>query len=172
MEIKEKIPLVFGVPGASFYKTFKEKNVFVAELRPGLEGLKVVSRGFLKVGVVPVVICDNMMAFCMQRGLVGEVHIFSNSVDTGKGICRTGSLIAALCAQIHHIPVYMHPVRNPHRSLLNVSDGARASQSKPPKGPDMTKIGNDNVTIQGIRQYAPLWEEVPLSLTETGQCNG
>lgn len=153
MEIKEKIPLVFGVPDASFYasfhETFKEKKVFVAELRPGLEGMNIVSKEFLKMGIVPVVICDNMMAFCMQRGLVGEVHIFSSSRDNKKGSCRTGSLVAALCARMHNIPVYMH-----------------ASQSKVSKGFDLTKIGNDSVTIQGIRTYAPLLEEVPLSLVK------
>jgi len=155
MEINEKIPLVFGVPDASFYasfhEAFKEKKVFVAELRPGLEGMKVVSKEFLKMGVVPVVICDNMMAFCMQRGLVRDAHIFSNSRDNEKGSCRTGSLIAALCAALHHIPVYMH-----------------ASQNKAPKGFDLTKIGNDSVTIQGLRTYAPLLEDVPLSLIKKG----
>jgi methylthioribose-1-phosphate isomerase len=149
MEIKDKIPLVFGVPDISFFEAFKEKEVFVAELRPGLEGMRIVSREFLKTGVVPVIICDNMMAFCMQRGLVRDVHIFSSSIDKEKGICRTGSLIAALCARMHNIPVYMH-----------------ASQSKMSKGSDLTKIGNDSVTIQGIRTYAPLLEEVPLSLVK------
>ncbi len=172
MEIKDKIPLVFGAPDGSFFETFKEKKVFVAELRPGLEGMRIVSKEFLKIGVVPVIICDNMMAFCMQRGLVGEVHIFSSSIDKEKGICRTGSLVAALCARMHNIPVYMHPVRNPHKSLLNVSNGVHAPQSKALKGLDLTKIGNDSVTIQGIRTYAPLLEEVPLSLIETGQDNG
>lgn len=157
MEIKDKIPLVFGMPDASFFETFKEKKVFVAELRPGLEGMKIVSKEFLKMGVVPVIICDNMMAFCMQRGLVRDVHIFSSSIDKEKGLCRTGSLVAALCAQMHHIPVYMHPVRNPHKSLLNVSNKA-----------DLSKISGMRVTNAGIRQYAPLSEEVPLSLTETG----
>ena len=168
MEIKEKIPLVFGVPDASFFEAFKEKKVFVAELRPGLEGMKIVSKEFLKIGVVPVIICDNMMAFCMQRGLVEAVHIFSSGADKGKGSCRTGSLIAALCASLHNIPVYMHPVRNPHKSLLNVSNGVHASQSKGSKGFDLTKIGNDSVTIPGIRTYAPLLEEVPLSLVKVG----
>ena len=149
-QIKEKIPLVFGVPDALFFEAFKEKKVFVAELRPGLEGMKIVSKEFLKIGVVPVIICDNMMAFCMQRGLVGAVHIFSSGVDKEKGSCRTGSLIAALCASVHNIPVYMH-----------------ASQSKGSKGFDLTKIGNESVTIPGIRTYAPLLEEVPLSLVKT-----
>ncbi len=151
MEIKEKLPLVFGVPDASFFKTFKEKKVFVAELRPSLDGMNVVSKEFIKIGVVPVVICDNMMAFCMQRGLVTAVHIFSRNSDNNKGVCQTGSLIAALCARVHNIPVYMH-----------------VSHSDLSEDPDLLKIGKESVTVKGIRTYAPLLEDVPLTLVEMG----
>ena len=44
---KGKIPLIFGVPDPSFFERFGAKKAFVAELRPGLEGAKVVARALL-----------------------------------------------------------------------------------------------------------------------------
>lgn len=150
MEIKEKISLIFGIPGGYFLKSFKARKVFVAELRPGLEGGRVVAAALLKKGVTPVIICDNMMAFCMKRGLVKDVHIFYHALGEKTGLCRTGSLIAALCAKKHKIPAYLHQADN-----------------LPWKAETLLEIAGVKVTSGDIPTYVPLLEEVPLDLVRS-----
>ncbi|MFH0877343.1 MAG: hypothetical protein V1863_03880 [Candidatus Omnitrophota bacterium] len=147
MLINSKIPLVFGIPQCGFFGFLKGRRVFVAELRPGLEGIKTVADQAKAEGADPVVVCDNMLAFCMERGLVSAVHIFYGSLRTKKAICRTGSLIAAICGQEHKIPVYLHK--------------GTARRVRPSS---LLKIDGRTVTSRGIKTYAPLAEEVPLSL--------
>lgn len=147
MRVDKKLNLIFGVPGKAFIESFNDKEVFVSELRPALEGMKAVSRELLKKNIRPVVICDNMMAFCMKQGLVSAVHIFYSRMGDESCVCRTGSMIAVLCARAHNIRVYLHP-----------SKRIKAVKS------DVRKIGGLRVTSADIKTYVPLEEEVPLEL--------
>jgi methylthioribose-1-phosphate isomerase len=192
MQINDKIPLIFGVPDVSFYETLKEKKVFVAELRPALEGMNVVAPVLLKNKITPVLICDNMLGFCMKQGLVSKVFIFTplekaavlkrgllpleadgdskppsvhtvrelrsltgftHAVSRDSVLCRTGSLIAALLAQEHKIPVYLFKAKT-----LSVSRQA-----------SLLKIGNKKVTVSSIKTYVPLFEEVPEILIASNE---
>ncbi len=147
MQINSKLPLIFGVPDKDFFKNLGDKQVFVSELRPGLEGMQAVSKECLKNKIEPVVICDNMMAFCMKSNLVKEVHIFSSHIENESAVCRTGSLIAALCAKAHGLPCILH--------TQSVKKAKRA---------DLRKIGNSSVTLASIKTYVPETEEVSLRL--------
>lgn len=148
MPIK-KIPLIFGVPPKSFYARISEKKAFVAELRPGLEGMQIVAGELLKNHIRPVIICDNMLAFCMKQGLVKEAHIFCEGLSKRSGLCRTGSLIAALCAKAHHVPVFLHQ--------------GRVAGRKPSS---LLKMAGMKVTSTDIKTYVPFFEEVPLTLVK------
>ncbi len=149
VNIKEKISLIFGLPREDFFDSFESKSVFVAELRPGLEGMRGVAQNFLKRGIEPIVICDNMLGFCMKRGLVKDVYIFYNGLDKKTALCRTGSLIAALCAKMHGIAVYLFP-----------------SAALPKKTSSLLKIGGLQVVSGDIKTYVPVLEEVPLELVK------
>ena len=148
MLIKQPMPLIFGVPQDGFYGDLKVKKTFVAELRPGLEGMTDVARELLKRRIQPVVICDSMMAFCMERKLVSAVHIFSQGRRNDVALCRTGSLAAALCARAHRIQVVLH-------------DGTMPRESR---AADLLKIAGIKVTSSKINTYVPLLEEVPMGL--------
>ena len=148
MLIKEKIPLIFGVPHKDFYKGLKAKKVFVAELRPSLEGAKKVAAELLKHRIQPIVICDNMMAFCMERKLVSIVHIFGAARRDCVVLCRTGSLVAAIAARAHHIGVVLH----------------RAAAGAENKAQDLLRIAGRRVTSGRIKTYVPEYEEVLLEL--------
>ncbi len=155
MQIKQKMPLIFGVPDAAFFDGLESKMVFVAELRPGLDGMTIVSKELLKRNIVPVVICDNMMAFCMRQGLVSNVNIFSSGFSKGKAICRAGSLIAALVGKMHNVPVFL----------------SKGKKIKGKKG-DLLKIAGKRVTSGNIKTYVPVTEEVSLELVSTNTTTG
>ncbi len=146
--VHKPMPLIFGVPQKSFYKDFKPTMAFVAELRPGLEGTKVVAKELLRHHVQPVVICDNMMAHCMEQGLVNGVHIFYGRLKKKKAVCRTGSLIAAICALKRQIPIHLH-----------------RGKTGRPKG-SLLKIDGRKVTAQDIKTFVPPTEDVPLLYVE------
>lgn len=146
--------MIFGVPDKGFFEALKAKLVFVAELRPGLEGAKTVAKELLKRKITPVVICDNMLAFCMRQGLVNDTHIFYKTMAKHEAVCRTGSLIAALCAKAHGIPVYLHKT------------GAKKERSS-----DLRKIGGRRVTGASIKTYVPACDRVPLHLIERQNIN-
>lgn len=149
MDIKEKIPLIFGVPCNSFFDGFHAKKVFVAELRPGLEGARNVCESLLQRDIEPIVICDNMLGFCMKQGLVEDVYIFYNALNNETAECRTGSLIAALCAKTHGITTHLFP-----------------SAPLPKKSSSLLRIGGLKVASCDIKTYVPLLEEVPLELVD------
>lgn len=146
----QKKPLIFGCPTNEFYNDLKAQEAFVAELRPGLEGMKQVSKSLLERGIKPVVICDNMMAFCMERGLVSEVYIFSEKGNPHAAVCRTGSLIAAICARQHRVPVILHKTK-----ALPAAKKA-----------DLLTIGGVKVASAKAKTYVPVTEAVPLDLVD------
>lgn len=148
MRVEKKIPLVFGVPGASFFDGVSSGEVFVAELRPALEGAKRAARACLRRGIRPVVICDNMLAHCMKSGLVSEACIFCHQL--GKEVVRAhcGALAAAICARFHKIPVRFFP-----------------AAARPQRAP-LDKIGGVGVTLKTIKTYVPLEDIVPLSFAD------
>lgn len=154
MQINQKLPLIFGVPDKGFFETLKGKKAFVAELRPGLEGARAVSKELLKRKITPVVICDNMLAFCMRQGLVSDTHIFYKAMKKEEAVCRAGSLIAALCAKAHGIPVYLYK-----------------SGEKKELVSDLRKIGGRRVTVASIKTYVPACDRVPLDLIERVNTN-
>jgi methylthioribose-1-phosphate isomerase len=147
MQVDRSLSLIYGVPTPRFYAEFREASVFVAEQRPGLDGMRVVGRELLRRRVTPVILCDNMMAFVMERGLVKDVCIFADTLDATKAECRTGSLIAALVAREHKVPVYLY------NRAGRVTTGS------------LLKIGGRRVTTPDLKTYVPLTEEVPLELT-------
>ncbi|MFH1692271.1 MAG: hypothetical protein ABIC68_06900 [Candidatus Omnitrophota bacterium] len=149
MNIEEKISLIFGLPGKDFFDSFASKKVFIAELRPGLEGMQSVAQDFLRGGVEPIVICDNMLGFCMKRGLIKDVYIFYNALNDKTALCRTGSLIAALCAKMHGIAAYLYP-----------------SAPLTKKASSLLKIAGLKVASSDIKTYVPMLEEVPLELVK------
>lgn len=174
MHRKKKIPLVFGVPQASFFETFEGEELFVAELRPGLEGARAVARRCLKRGLRPIIICDNMLAYCMKEGLVSQVFIFYDRMGRQAALCRCGSMIAAVCAKLHNIPVFLYPAsqKTPGLPGDKSSTGCHCmaspgdfhpSQRTARRASSLAKIAGVRVTSDSIKTYVPLQEEVPLS---------
>lgn len=147
MDRKKKIPLVFGVPRPSFFDTLDGKELFVAELRPGLEGARAVAGSCLRHGLRPIIICDNMLAYCMKEGLVSRVFIFYDKMGRQAALCRCGSMIAAVSAQAHRIPVSLYPSQGTARRAFSLA-----------------KIAGVRVTLDSLKTYVPLQEEVPLTL--------
>ncbi|MBF0511773.1 MAG: hypothetical protein HQL13_05515 [Candidatus Omnitrophica bacterium] len=82
-----------------------EASVFICEGRPGLEAGRVMSGLFLKKGITPTVICDNMPGFLFFKGMVKEIYIACQYADTTGALCDSGALILAVLARKHKVPL-------------------------------------------------------------------
>ena len=86
-------------------KLNKGEHAFVCEGRPSLEAGRKTSAILLKKGITPTVISDNMSGFLFFKGLVKQVFIACQYADKTGALCDTGSLILAVLAKRHKIPL-------------------------------------------------------------------
>lgn len=147
----DKKILIYGVPDKRFYGCLKEKKIkeiFVCELRPNLEGAKLVTEELLKNKIKPILISDNMLGFCVSKNLVGEIALFYDKIVSNKVICRTGSLIAVLLAKKHLVPISCWPAKK----------GIKKSVHKK----DLIYFLDRTIAPKGVKTYSNLEEEIPL----------
>ncbi|MEW6171042.1 MAG: hypothetical protein AB1472_05755 [Candidatus Omnitrophota bacterium] len=147
----DKKILIYGIPDKRFYDYLKEKKikeVFVSELRPNLEGAKLVSKELLKNKIKPILISDNMLGFCVSKNLVGEIVLFYDKIVSNKVICRTGSLVAVLLAKKHLVPISCWPAKK----------GIKKSVHKK----TLTNFLGSTIAPHDIKTYSNLEEEIPL----------
>jgi methylthioribose-1-phosphate isomerase len=107
-----KYLLIYGIPTASSYsylrnalKREQASHVLVPEMRPGLWGVREVTRELLKRDIPTTLISDNMIGMLLARGEVRRMYMFYLGMSQAgpKGIC--GSLLAVQLARLHDIPV-------------------------------------------------------------------
>jgi methylthioribose-1-phosphate isomerase len=104
--------LVYGVPKkadlssiARTLKVEKPAHVLVAEMRPGLAGLQTVAKELSERGVPVQIVSDNMMGTFFAEGAIGRLYFFYNEVGTAGPVGGCGSLLAALLARAHGVPI-------------------------------------------------------------------
>ena len=149
MQEKKKV-LLHGVFKRSFFGNLNGKadeDFFILEGRPGLEAAETSCREFLKRGITPTVISDNMAGFLFFKDLVKEVWMAAQMSNDDGALCNTGALILGVLAKKHRVPVYLFSARRQtkwmgrERELLMF----KGSRTAPP----------------GVRGYVPLVEWVP-----------
>ncbi|MDE2028265.1 MAG: hypothetical protein KGK03_09785 [Candidatus Omnitrophica bacterium] len=129
-------------------KLLKSEHAFVCEGRPSLEAGRTTTAIFLKKGITPIVISDNMPGFLFYKGLVKRVFLACQYEDQGGALCDTGALILAVLAQKHKVPVTLLQAVRRHRFLGD---------------PHMVaSFEGKRMAPKGTRGYVPLVEWVPV----------
>lgn len=148
---KNSIMLIHGFPGDFFYdfliKSGEKGKIYVTEGRPYLEGAKEVAPKLKSLGFSPVLISDNMIGYCLWKGLVEKVSLFYQALDEDGALCKVGSLVAAVCAKRQHIKTYLFPA------------GKRFPFWGDPQ--DVGKFMDWQVAPLEVNGYLPLLEKVP-----------
>ena len=96
---------IFNAESLKKVKLTKNEHAFIYEGRPSLEAGRQTTGVFLKMGMSPTVISDNMAGFLFFKGLVGQVNIACQYVDKTGALCDIGALILAVLAKKHKVPV-------------------------------------------------------------------
>jgi methylthioribose-1-phosphate isomerase len=143
--------LIHGVPDPLFYQHLREGSsrlsVIVTEGRPYLEGAKIVCPKLINLDIETTLISDNMMAYCMWKGMVDEACLFYHRVNSKGARCKIGSLIMGICAKVHNIPVYLYP------------SGVKIEACGEKE--DIFYFNGVRIAPSGIEAYVPLLEVIP-----------
>jgi methylthioribose-1-phosphate isomerase len=83
-------------------------HVYADETRPLLQGARITSFELQKAGIPVTLICDNMAATVMARGLVEAVIVGADRIAAnGDTANKIGTYGVALLARAHGIPMYV-----------------------------------------------------------------
>lgn len=140
-------------------KEGKDISVFVDETRPLLQGARLTAWELMRANIPATLICDNMAASVMQKGLVQAVIVGTDRVAAnGDFANKIGTYGVAVLAREHGIPLY---VAAPLSSVdLKVATGddipieERAAE-------EVTTLGGRRVAPEGVRVYNPAFDVTP-----------
>jgi methylthioribose-1-phosphate isomerase len=90
----------------------KEKGinlkVIADETRPLLQGARLTAHELHQADIDVTLICDDMAAYCMQKGMIDAVIVSSDRIAAnGDLVNKIGTYNIAIAANYHHIPFYM-----------------------------------------------------------------
>lgn len=83
-------------------------RVFADETRPLLQGARLTAYELCEAGIDVTVLCDNMVSYVMQKGLVDAVLVGCDRVaKNGDTANKIGTSGVAILAKHYHIPFYV-----------------------------------------------------------------
>lgn len=150
-EIKDVV-LLHGIFKAEFFEQVKNSNakdIVVLEGRPSLEAARDSSAHLQRIGLVPTVMADNMAGYLFSKGLVKEVWLAAQAADKNGAMCEIGSLILAVLAKKHNVPV-----------LVDIRTGVKKAKTFG-KASDLQKFNGHTVVAGKVKTFVPLIEWVP-----------
>lgn len=125
----------------------KSLSVFIMEGRPNLESSEYLVGKLAMKKIKPVLIADNMAGFLFSKNLINEVWLGCSNIDSDGAIAPIGSLILAVLAFKHNIPVKC--------CKGVVSKGAVGKQR------DLFNFKGSRVAPLGVSGYVPLIDFIP-----------
>ncbi|MFQ5680820.1 MAG: S-methyl-5-thioribose-1-phosphate isomerase [Candidatus Omnitrophota bacterium] len=101
----------FGTALGVFYRAKEEGKrfkVFACETRPLLQGARLTTWELMHSGIDVTLICDNMAASLMSRGMVDKVFVGADRIAAnGDTANKIGTYNLAVLCHYHHIPFYV-----------------------------------------------------------------
>lgn len=139
----------------------KKIHVYVTETRPKLQGARLTALE-LKYENIPVtVICDNMVGYVMQKGLVNKVFVGADRIlKTGHVINKIGTYSIAVLAKYHNIPFYVAATVSTF-DLKKTLDQVKIEE-RPPE--EVVFYGNRRVIPEGVNVVNPAFDITPPEL--------
>lgn len=86
----------------------KQVHVYVDETRPLLQGGRLTTWELSRAGIPYTLICDNMAAFLMQKGLVDRVMVGADRIArNGDFANKVGTYSLAVLCKFHSVPFFV-----------------------------------------------------------------
>ncbi|MEI8348592.1 MAG: S-methyl-5-thioribose-1-phosphate isomerase [Candidatus Omnitrophota bacterium] len=145
------------------HKRHKGIHVYADETRPLLQGARLTAWELTKRKVPCTLICDNMAASLMQRGLISKVFVGADRIAAnGDAANKIGTYNVAVIAHYHHIPFY---VVAPFSTFdLTLSAGSRIPIEQRAADELRRLFFKTPVAARNVRVYNPAFDVTPACL--------
>lgn len=146
----------------------KKFHVFVDETRPLLQGARITAFELQKVGIPATLICDNMAASVMVKGIIGAVIVGADRITAnGDTANKIGTYGLALIAKAHGVPFYVAAPSSTFDFDLASGDQIPIEE----RGGDEVTCGFGKRTApEGIPVFNPAFDITPASLITAFIC--
>lgn len=132
-------------------------KVFADETRPLLQGARLTSFELYSSGVDVTLICDNMSASVMSKGLVQAVFVGCDRVAAnGDTANKIGTSVVAAVAKYYGVPVY---ICAPTSTIdMNTSTGADICIEQRPDAEVTEMWYKERMAPEGVKVYNPAFD--------------
>ncbi|MDG5814764.1 S-methyl-5-thioribose-1-phosphate isomerase [Chitinispirillales bacterium ANBcel5] len=140
----------------------KTIQVYADETRPLLQGSRITAFELNKAGIPITVICDNMAATVMHKGMIDAVIVGADRIaSNGDTANKIGTYGVALIAAAHKIPFY---VAAPSTTFdLSIADGTEIPIEERGREEIASFFGKETVP-QGVDVFNPAFDVTPANL--------
>ena len=136
---------------------------YVDETRPLLQGARLTAYELQKAGLEPTLICDNMAAYVMSRGLVNAVFIGADRIAAnGDTANKIGSLSLAVNAKHFGVPFYVFAPRSTFDPKCKTGEDIPIELRE---GSEISTLHFERpIAPEGVRCLNPAFDVVPHEL--------
>lgn len=140
----------------------KNIKVYADETRPLCQGSRLTTWELLKEKIPVTLICDNMAAHCMAKGMIDLVIVGADRIAAnGDTANKIGTYSVALAAKAHNLPFY---VAAPTSTIdFSLADGSAIPIEE--RDPDEVRFFGEKQTAPAeVAVYNPAFDVTPASL--------
>ena len=140
----------------------KELEVFADETRPLLQGSRLTTWELLKDKIPVTLICDNMAAHCMAKGMIDLIIVGADRIAAnGDSANKIGTYSVALAAKAHNLPFY---IAAPTSTIdFTLTDGCKIPIEE--RDPDEVRFFGEKRTAPAeVKVYNPAFDVTPANL--------
>ena len=137
----------------------KTIRVYSDETRPLLQGARLTTWELAQNGVEVTLICDNMTAWVMSRGMVDCVIVGADRIARNGDVAnKIGTYGVAIAAREHEIPFY---VAAPFSTIDMKLESGREIPIEERKSEEVTCLAGRRVAPEGVQVYNPAFDVTP-----------
>lgn len=156
---------MFGTALAPIYLA-KERGwdirVYADETRPLLQGARLTTWELMQAGVDVTLICDNMAAVVMSKGLIDAVIVGCDRVAAnGDTANKIGTYGLAVLAKAHNIPFY---IAGPTSTIDMATPSGQEIPIEERKPEEITCGMGRRTAPEGVKTYNPAFDVTPNEL--------
>jgi methylthioribose-1-phosphate isomerase len=151
----------YGTALGVIFAAGKEKNikVYADETRPVLQGARLTSWELMREGIDTTLICDNMAAHLMAKGMIDKVIVGADRIArNGDAANKIGTYNLALIARYHKIPFYVAAPLSTVDTRIKSGKGIPIEK----RGADeVRKIKNIYIAPKKVKVFNPAFDVTP-----------
>ncbi len=147
-------------------------HIFVDETRPLLQGARLTAFELQAAGMDVTLICDNMSASVMQKGLIQAVFVGCDRVaGNGDTANKIGTSVVACVAKQYHVPLYVCAPTSTIDMALETGEEIPIEERSPQEITEMwyqTRMAPDSVKVYNPCFDVTDHELISAVITENG----